>query len=115
MKLFRFSKIPKHQQFKYVPQHFNPEKEHLEEVARSVKNMKDNSAEGMKERISGTFGRRMSREDKKAYISSLSKQRKNSNRLILLVLLVLIFFTYRFIVFTLPRIAEGLQLNMGAN
>ena len=111
MKLFRFSKIPRHQQFSYVPRFYDPKKEQLEEAARRVREIQEGGVEGMKDRISGSFKGRKSGRDTKEYISQLSRQRKRSNWIILSIVVILCVVVYQFFIKTLPVMIEAFQLN----
>jgi hypothetical protein len=111
MKLFRFAKIPRHQQFNYVPRFYDPKKEQLEEAAKRVKEIQEGGVDGMKDRISGSFKGRKSGRLNKDYVSQLSRQRKRSNWIILAIIVVLCVVVYQFFIKTWPVMIEAFNLN----
>ncbi|MBV6655288.1 MAG: hypothetical protein KI786_16085 [Mameliella sp.] len=105
MALFKFSKLPRHQQYQYKPRFWNPEKEDLEERLKRAEEMKSGDTEGVKARLSGSFRRGYQKAEDNRF---RQRQVKRSNMVLLGVIALLILFSYLFISVYLPEIAAAI-------
>lgn len=94
-------KVPKHQKFDYKPMYYDPKKEELEDRLQSLKDLKDNSLEGTKARISS--GMRSSHLADETY---RKRQLMRSNLILVIVIVMLIVLAYLLLNVYLPEIEE---------
>jgi len=93
MSIGRFFKVPKHRQFDYKPQFYDPDKEELEERLRRAKPIDGSDTDAVKARISGSF-RRGGIYGNDKYRSLASQQKKVSNIRLLVIIGGLILMVY---------------------
>lgn len=92
MALLRFSKLPKHRSYDYLPRFWDPKKEELQERFRIADQRSQQGAQGMKARIAGGFKQRHFAIDK----SYRSRQVRRSNLTLIAVLAGLLFLFYKY-------------------
>ena len=110
MALFKLFKAPKHQRYRYIPRHWDPEKEELEKRLKEVEGRKENSPEQMKARISSKLKRRGGRYEESKELKR--KALRSYNIRMILMLVFILWLSYVVIVKYLPRIVafvEGAQ------
>ncbi|RMG76414.1 MAG: hypothetical protein D6714_21390 [Bacteroidetes bacterium] len=95
MALLRFTKVPKHQKFEYIPRYWDPEKEALLE---RIQKAESTDAELIKSRIRGGFKTRGGYTPNNAR----SRQTKRSNMILVIVIFALILISYLAIQVYLP-------------
>ena len=103
MALFNFFKTPRHQKFEYKPRFWNPEKEDVEERVRLAKRV-NNDPNAMKSRISSGLRRGYKSSSRSNYSAS-----KKSTLRLLVIIGVLMLFSYYLLVVYLPRFEEFLR------
>jgi preprotein translocase subunit SecY len=103
MALFSFFKAPRHQQFKYVPRYYDPQKERLDEIIKNAKGEGSGDTELIKSRISRNFQNRGSSQ---SYRSSVTKR---SNILLLVILIALFVLAYLLLTVYLPRFLQQIE------
>lgn len=97
-----FINRPKHQEFKYVPRFYDPDKEDLKHRLNRIQLEKDDSAEAMKSRISSGL------KSSRSYDPSLRRRLViKSNMIILIVIALLLILTFFFLDNYLPVIFEA--------
>ncbi|MBK8502100.1 MAG: hypothetical protein IPL46_07790 [Saprospiraceae bacterium] len=106
MALFSFFKAPKHQQFKYVPRYYDPQKERIEEIIKNAKGEGSGDTELIKSRISRNFQNRGSSQSSQSYRSSITKR---SNILLLVILVALFGLAYLLLTVYLPRFIQQIE------
>ena len=106
MALFRFFKVPRHQQFEYKPRYWDPEKEELDARLRRHRNKPGGEKEAMKIRISSGFRARYSPE-----MHSRSRAIRKSNTIRLAIFIVLLLLS---IILLSEKIANFVQLFEGS-
>ncbi len=99
------SKI-KNRRFDYVPRYYDPEKEEREaRIKQYTKEYSESDTELAQSRIRASF-RKKYRVKEDAY---MSKSKKRSNRILMMVLVLLLIVCYIFLTEHLPRIVEFLE------
>ena len=93
MSFLRFFKQPKHQQFRYVPRHYDPDKEDLERRLQKARLEQEQTPEAMKSRIASGL-RSYRPEDGKLRRQAVVK----SNMVIFFIIIILLILTYFFII-----------------
>ena len=104
MALFRMLKTPKNQKFDYKPRYWDPVKDDLE---TRLKQAKGTDTEAMKARISRGFKRGSSY----GYAEQRALERKRSNKILLITIIILLFLCYLFLTVYLPQIVEMVEGN----
>ena len=104
MAFLRFGKKIKNRSFDYMPRYYDQEKEELEKRLSRYKKTQSDDTELTKERIRGSFRKTYRVKDEYT-----SRTQKRSNYILLGTLLVLIFFTYIFLMEYLPKILEAFE------
>jgi hypothetical protein len=107
---FRFFKTPKHQRFEYKARFYDAEKEELRARVQRAKPDEEYSAEEAKRRISTSF--RSKTSGYKVDRSFRSKQVKNSNQRLILIIAFLLVAGYILMKSNFPaleRMLEGLS------
>ncbi|MDX1942727.1 MAG: hypothetical protein SFU99_19340 [Saprospiraceae bacterium] len=102
MALFRFNKVPKHQQFDYKPRFWDPEKEEQQERLKRIKMMGTDDPEATKSRIAAGFRTR-------AYGNTGSYRRQQvmrSNAILFAVVVGLLLLTFLLLTNYLPRLIQ---------
>ncbi len=105
MSLFKFTRVPKHQQFEYKPRYWNPEKEELDNRLRRTEAANSDDPEAIKARIISGF-RSKGYGYGKQQMSFRSRETKRSNRTLFIILAVLALISYIFIKTVLPEWAS---------
>lgn len=104
MALFNFFKTPQNQRFQYRPQHWDPEKEKRKQRLEYLESIKGDSAEAVKNRLQGGFKRGLVSDSEVR-----SRMVARSNKLLLLIIVILICLSYVFLTVYLPDILEVLR------
>ena len=104
MAFLKFGKRIKNRSFDYVPRFYDQEKEELEKRLSRYRKPDDDNTELTKERIRGSFRKTYRVKDEYT-----SKTQKRSNYILLGTLVLLIFFTYIFLMQYLPKILEAFE------
>ncbi|MBX2817720.1 MAG: hypothetical protein KTR24_17075 [Saprospiraceae bacterium] len=97
MAFFSFFKAPRHQQFKYVPRFYDPQKERLDEILGRADGEELSPTDLAKSRIARSFRSRSSNGD------IAKRSRRRSNFLLLAIIAVLLVLTYVLLTVYLPR------------
>ena len=103
MALLNFFKTPRNQRYEYKPRFWDPDKEKRKERLKYLESIKGNSAEAAKNRIKGGF--------KRGHISDnevRSRAVAQSNKMLLIIIIVLICLSYVFLTVYLPDLLESL-------
>lgn len=106
MGFFKFLKLPKHRNFDYNPQYWDPEKEERDKKLKRYYKQEDQSAEAVKERISSSFRKRGAVTD----YSARQKQARASNIRLIIIILVLCVAAYVLINVYLPTLLKSLGI-----
>ena len=105
MAIFNFFRTPKPQQFRYVPRHYDPEREEIKRrLAQLNPDEVDNSAEAMKHRISAGFKRKQSADP-----TYRKRHTKRSNRMLAAIIVLLIVISVIMIERYLPALMQALE------
>ncbi len=104
MALFSIFKTPKHQKFDYKPRYWDPTKEDLN---NRIKQAQGNDTEAMKARISRGFRRGSTA----GYAEQRAIERRRSNKILLITVIVLVFLCYLFLTVYLPEIVKMVEGN----
>ena len=104
MALFSIFKTPKHQKFDYKPRYWDPAKEDLD---NRIKQAQGADTEAMKARISRGFRRGSTA----GYAEKRAIERRRSNKILLITVIVLVFLCYLFLTVYLPEIVEMVEGN----
>lgn len=95
-KLFR---VPKHQQFKYKPMYYDPQKEELQERLNTLRELKKNDVDGAKARItSGIRGGYMQDQEYRR------NQVRRSNLKLVMIVIMLVVLGYLLLNVYLPEL-----------
>lgn len=105
MGLFKFSRVPKHQQFEYKPRFFDPEKEELEKRLKSLEDLNASDTASLKDRISTGLRRKGVVRDGRPH----SNQLMRSNILLLAIVIFLALATLFLLDKYLPRLLQFLE------
>ncbi|MDH3651206.1 MAG: hypothetical protein OEQ53_16085 [Saprospiraceae bacterium] len=100
MAFFSFFKTPRHQKFRYVPRYYDPQKERLEKIVSEAKGENLSDTELAKARISNSFRKR---NVKNAYSKKMTRR---SNRLLVIIIIILFGLTYLLLTVYLPRFMQ---------
>lgn len=104
MALFSFFKTPRHQQFKYVPRYYDPQKEKLKQILGQYEEGDEKAAaELAKTRIASNFRSRNSKSE------IASRSRRKSNYLLLAIIAVLLILSYLLLTVHLPRFIHFIE------
>ncbi len=103
MAVFKFFKLPRHQQYEYKPRYWDPKRDELEERLKQINDMKEGDAEAMKARLTAGFRKGGFHGDTRYR----SKQVMRSNLTLIGIIVVLLLLSYLFITLYLPEIAES--------
>jgi len=103
MGFLNFGKRIKNRSFDYIPRHYDPQKEELEERLKRYQT-DASSPELTKERIRGSFRRNYRVKDEYT-----SRTQKRSNRILLGTLLILLLISYIFLTEYLPQIVASFE------
>ena len=107
MALMGFGKRPKHRSFDYTPRYYDPDKEDLKRRMAPYLNDKEKSIhdpDAIKSRLRGSFKRSIGTK----YESDLYKKSlRRSNRIVMIVAMVLILITLYFLLEYLPAFLEA--------
>lgn len=95
----RIFRVPKHQQFKYKPMYYDPQKEELQERLNALKELQKNDVEGTKARI--TSGIRSGHLQDQEY---RREQVKRSNIKLVTIVIMLIVLGYLLLNVYLPEL-----------
>lgn len=106
MALSRFFKTPGHQQFEYVPRHWDPKKEDLEERLERARSNNSKNPEQMKARIASG----MRRGGARGYKGTQTRSIFRSNLLLLGIVIVLVAVTYLLFIEYLPYVLNNLGI-----
>lgn len=107
MSLFGFGKRPKHRSFDYVPRYYDAEKEDLQNRLSTYDPDSGDDVGNVKLRLKGSFKKPIGKTyETDAYKAAL----KRSNRIVLVVALILILCTIYFLMEYFPKYVEGLHL-----
>ena len=104
MALLNFFKTPRNQRYEYKPRFWDPDKEKRQERLEYLESIKGNSTEAVKSRLKGGF--------KRGYISDnevRSRAVARSNKMLLIIIIVLICLSYVFLTVYLPELLESLD------
>ena len=97
----RIFRVPKHQQFKYKPMYYDPQKEELQDRIDSLKELQKGGIEGTKARI--TSGIRSGHLQDQAY---RQEQIKRSNIKLVMIVVMLLVLGYMLLNVYLPGLLE---------
>lgn len=100
----KFFRVPKHQQFKYKPMHYDPRKEELEERLKTIKELQEENVEGSKARISSGMRSR--------HLADQTYRRQQvlrSNLILIGVLLMLFVLGYMMLNIYLPEFTKMVE------
>lgn len=103
MAFFSFSKRIKNRQFDYIPRYYDPDKEELEKRLK-LYNRQGDDVDLAKERIRGGFSRNYRQAGDYA-----KKQKRRSNRILLMTLAVLVLLTLILLTQYLPKIVATFE------
>lgn len=106
MAFFKLSKLPKPQGYEYRPRYWNPQKEALEERLKQIEESKEGDTEAVKMRIASNFRRGGYAQRGGMY---KSRQNRQSNRTLLLVVAVLVLLSYWLLSVYLPELVKVLE------
>ncbi len=106
MGFFKFLKLPKHRNFDYNPQYWDPEKEEREKQLKKYYKQENHNADAVKERISSSFKRRTGVTD----YNARKKQVRSSNIRLIIIILVLCVAAYILINVYLPTLLKALGI-----
>ncbi len=97
-------KVPKHQRYNYIPRHWDPDKEDLQERVDSASGVASTDPEKMKSRIVGGMRRRG------GHHGSVQKEAvRRANIRLLGIIGILILLTYFFLIRNLPAITSAVE------
>jgi hypothetical protein len=82
----RIFRVPKHQQFKYKPMYYDPQKEELQERLNTLRELQKNDVEGAKARI--TSGIRSGHMKDQTY--RREQVRRSNIKLVIIVVMLLV-------------------------
>jgi len=106
MALFGFGKRPKHKSFEYTPRYYDPDKEDLKNRLSKYDESTKNDPEAIKARIKGGFSKPITRSyESDAYKKAL----KRSNKVVLIVTLILLTLTLFFLLEYLPNFIDAFE------
>lgn len=106
MAMFRIFKSAKPRHFNFIPRYYDPEEEERQERRERRAKLRDQTTDGMKERISSGL------KFRGGYTSDRNARKRairRSNFVMLGVLVFLMLLTYGFIRVYLPQIMDALQ------
>ncbi|HKK76899.1 MAG TPA: hypothetical protein VJ953_17615 [Saprospiraceae bacterium] len=104
MALRRFIKLPKHQQYRYKPRYWDPEKDELKERMERIESLKKGDTEGMKARIASGMKRGYMADSR-----ARNKQMTRSNLVLLFIVIFLLGASYVFMTVYLPEIINKIE------
>ena len=104
MALFSFFKTPRHQQFKYIPRYYDPQKERAEKILANARGEGKGEAELVKSRIAASFQRKSG-----SHRSARSGFVTRSNILLLAIIVILVGLTYLLLTVYLPEFISQIE------
>ena len=106
MGFFKFLKLPKHRNFDYNPQYWDPEKEERDKKLKRYYKQENQDPEAIKERISSSFRKRGAVTD----YNARKKQVRSSNIRLIIIILLLCVAAYVLINVYLPTLLKALGI-----
>lgn len=108
MALIKFSRLPKHKRYEYIPRYWNPDKEELHDRIRRIEEAKQGGVEAMRDRVQMGLRRTYTRDN-----SMRKRETMRSNIALLIIVVTLIAITYAFLTQYLPRIVQFMDAKQG--
>lgn len=104
MGFLKFGSRIKNRSFDYIPRHYDPDKEALEQRLKRYGSSDEDDTQLAKERIKGGFRRNYRSND-----TYSNQTKRRSNKILFGTILILLFLTYYFLVEYVPQIVATFE------